>query len=119
MNHCTRCGCEITTFGRQCKSCSQTRDPNGPGEWRNEAECLNEDPELFYPLGWGPSYAFQINTAKDVCATCPVIAECLTWALEARDEHAIAGGTTPDERRLIRRREDYARRRDERQAVSA
>jgi hypothetical protein len=44
-----------------------------------------------------------ISRAKAVCATCPVAAECLTWAIESNQPEGIWGGHTPKERRAIRR----------------
>lgn len=43
-----------------------------------------------------------VERAKKVCATCPVAAACLEYALEAR-EPGVWGGTTGAERRELRR----------------
>ncbi|MER5838702.1 WhiB family transcriptional regulator, partial [Streptomyces sp. NPDC002130] len=52
-------------------------------DWRHNAICRDEDPELFFPVGnSGPALA-QIADAKVVCNRCPVTAECLSWALES------------------------------------
>lgn len=46
-------------------------------DWRHKAACLNEDPELFFPIGnTGPALA-QIEEAKKVCQRCEVREECL------------------------------------------
>ena len=51
-------------------------------DWRHNAACLTEDPELFFPIGnTGPALA-QIERAKQVCARCEVREQCLAWALE-------------------------------------
>ncbi|MDT2005832.1 WhiB family transcriptional regulator [Rhodococcus opacus] len=42
-------------------------------------------------------------TAKQVCRGCPVRAQCLDHALEARESHGIWGGYTEDERRRLPR----------------
>jgi WhiB family transcriptional regulator, redox-sensing transcriptional regulator len=42
--------------------------------------------------------------ALALCATCPVRAQCLEYALRNKESHGIWGGTTPEERRRIRRR---------------
>ena len=42
--------------------------------------------------------------AVALCATCPVRAQCLEYALRNKESHGIWGGTTPEERRRIRRR---------------
>lgn len=72
-------------------------------EWRNAAACRSNDPELWFPFGNGKKAQPQIAEAKAVCAGCPVRADCLAWAFEARDDHAVLGGTTAAERREMRR----------------
>ena len=45
--------------------------------WIERARCIGEDPELFFPVGTtGPAIA-QTARAIEVCAGCPVRAECL------------------------------------------
>jgi WhiB family redox-sensing transcriptional regulator len=68
------------------------------------------DPELFFTIGnYGgrPSAAqqHQWNQARAVCASCPVdvVADCLRWAINSGDDHAVLGNTTPAERRAMRR----------------
>ena len=66
------------------------------------------DPELFFPVGEsGPAIA-QIAAAKAVCAHCEVSALCLDWALIAGEASGIWGGTTPEERRVLRARVEKA-----------
>ena len=36
--------------------------------------------------------------ARTVCAGCPAVEACLTWALEAQEPEGIWGATTPGER---------------------
>lgn len=76
-------------------------------DWRDEAECKNVDPELFFPTSLkGPGRA-QADQAKAVCRTCPVIADCLQWALESTPvPDGIWGGTDEDERANMVRRGD-------------
>ena len=70
--------------------------------WREEAVCLAVVNDVsFFP---DPEDLIGISRAKAVCATCPVAAECLTWALEANQSEGIWGGHTPKDRRAIRRR---------------
>ncbi len=69
--------------------------------WRDQAVCLNEDPELFFPVGdCGPALV-QIAAAKAVCARCPVVAQCLGFALAALPD-GVAAGLTAEERRALR-----------------
>lgn len=81
--------------------------------WRRQAACFSKDkdPELFFPVATrGPAARKQIEAAKAVCRSCPVMAECLVWALQARQEHGVWGGLSQDERRSLQRREQRSRR---------
>ena len=81
-------------------------------DWRHRAECLTEDPELFFPVGTtGPALA-QVEEAKNVCRRCEVREECLRWALEAGQDHGVWGGMSEDERRAMKRRASRARLRN-------
>lgn len=72
-------------------------------DWRQEAACRDADPEVFFPNGTtGPALA-QITAAQSICATCPVTADCLDWAVETGQDNGIWGGLTEDERRDVRR----------------
>ncbi|WP_374220944.1 WhiB family transcriptional regulator [Saccharopolyspora sp. HNM0986] len=70
-------------------------------DWRDRAACLDEDPELFFPISeMGPG-AEQVRRAKSVCARCPVRAECLNHAVENGLDFGVFGGTTAQERRRL------------------
>jgi WhiB family redox-sensing transcriptional regulator len=58
---------------------------------------------LFFPIGHGPAAQVQIVAAKAVCARCPVVHECLSWALETGQDAGVWGGLTEEERRQLRR----------------
>jgi WhiB family redox-sensing transcriptional regulator len=78
--------------------------------WRDNAACLDEDPELFFASGsTGPALR-QIAEAKAVCRGCEVVDTCLRWAVEARQETGVWGGLSEDERRTLKRRNARARR---------
>lgn len=78
-------------------------------EWWRHAACVDEDPELFFPVGAaGPAAQEQRARAKRICGRCPVIAECREYALEAGVTHGVWGGASEEERRALRAR---ARRR--------
>ena len=79
--------------------------------WRDEAECLHTDPELFFPVGTSGPALIQIHEAKSVCRRCPALDECLEWALDNGQETGIWGGTDERERNLIRRRRSRAAQR--------
>lgn len=77
--------------------------------WRAAGECRKEDPELFFPIGTTGPALLQIEEAKSVCRRCPVIEQCLQWALEMGEDAGVWGGLSEDERRSMKRR--AARRR--------
>ncbi|WP_409239389.1 WhiB family transcriptional regulator [Streptomyces sp. PA5.6] len=73
-------------------------------DWRHHAVCREEDPELFFPIGNTGPALLQIEEAKAVCRYCPVMEQCLQWALETGQEEGVWGGLSEDERRAMRRR---------------
>ncbi|MGH8885081.1 MAG: WhiB family transcriptional regulator [Egibacteraceae bacterium] len=73
-------------------------------DWRDKAACLDEDPELFFPIGTTGRALDQIEEAKAVCAQCPVIQECLEWALDTKQDAGVWGGKSEEERRTLRRK---------------
>lgn len=73
-------------------------------DWRHRALCRDEDPELFFPIGTAGPAAVQVEQAKVVCRRCPVVTECLTWALETGQDAGVWGATSEDERRALARR---------------
>ncbi|MFI0822263.1 WhiB family transcriptional regulator [Streptomyces sp. NPDC021098] len=76
-----------------------------PGrDWRTLGACVDEDPELFHPVGKTGSYLVQIRKAKAVCRSCPVVQECLSWALDNREMNGVIGGMDEDERRRLLKR---------------
>lgn len=86
-------------------------------DWRIQAACLDEDPELFFPIGeehttgkppTGPSLA-QAAEAKTVCRRCPVVSDCLAWSLDTNQRFGVSGGMTADERTRLKKRRPAAR----------
>src|SRR3954463_4234825 len=73
-------------------------------DWRHRSACLDEDPELFFPIGNTGPAILQIEEAKQVCRRCEVREQCLAWALEAGQDHGVWGGLSEDERRALKRR---------------
>ncbi|MFJ3182513.1 WhiB family transcriptional regulator [Streptomyces sp. NPDC086796] len=73
-------------------------------DWRHNATCRTEDPELFFPIGNTGPALHQIEEAKTVCRRCPVMEQCLQWALEAGQDAGVWGGLSEDERRAMKRR---------------
>jgi len=65
--------------------------------------CQNQ-PDVFEYRGWYDEQTNQMaeRAAKDICSTCPVMAQCLDYAVNAKENENIWGGTTPDERIKLR-----------------
>ena len=78
--------------------------------WRNRAACLDEDPEMFFPIGNTDPAFVQIARAKVVCRRCEVGETCLSWAMESRQDAGVWGGLSDDERRALKRRNARVRR---------
>lgn len=66
--------------------------------WRSNGECLKHDPELFFP-----NAAEDPSPAIAICSICPVQAPCLAASLDSAECDGVWGGTTPGERRAMRR----------------
>ncbi|GAA3823161.1 WhiB family transcriptional regulator [Amycolatopsis tucumanensis] len=73
-------------------------------DWRHDAACRDEDPELFFPVGNSGPALLQIAEAKAVCHRCPAASECLAWALASGQDSGVWGGMSEDERRALKRR---------------
>ncbi len=69
-----------------------------PGTWSVEAACAHADSSIFFPESG------DYRPGKAVCAGCEVRKDCLTHALENREEQGLWGGLDPTERRLLRRK---------------
>jgi WhiB family redox-sensing transcriptional regulator len=78
---------------------------NAPMQWADDAACIGAPPGIFYPLARArESWANHPDAvaAKAICATCPVAADCLEWAI-FNEADGIWGGTDPAERVELRR----------------
>ncbi|WP_406437844.1 WhiB family transcriptional regulator [Streptomyces sp. NBC_01613] len=73
-------------------------------DWRDQAACRTEDPDLFFPIGTSGPALMQTEQAKAVCGRCLVREQCLDWALEHGECLGIWGGTNENERRTLQRR---------------
>jgi len=71
--------------------------------WRQRAACKGMDTSVFYPgdRERGPTLARRERRAKQICEHCPVIRNCLKWALDAREPFGVWGGTSAKERTRI------------------
>ncbi len=82
--------------------------------WRELAACRGADLEVFFP-GRGES----AESARQVCAACPVRQPCLDYAISNRIAHGIWGGLTERERRALRSGWVRASRRERDRAILA
>lgn len=70
-----------------------------PGDWRDHAACV-DDPQLFHSPDqepW-PSRDRREAAALAICHTCPVWRACRQDATARRDQYAVAGRETPNQR---------------------
>lgn len=72
-------------------------------QWRQRAACRSVDPDLFFPVGTTGMAIEQIDHAKQVCTLCPAQLPCLEYALSTNQDSGVWGGTSEDERRVLRR----------------
>ncbi len=85
-----------------------------PAGWRDWAACRGADLDLFFP-GRGES----AESARRVCARCPVREPCLDYALRHGITHGIWGGLAERDRRALRSRRAGAVRRERDEAITA
>jgi len=70
------------------------------GDWLDEAACIDEDPELFFPYDSSFMAGERIEQAKKVCRRCKVVEACLLDALDHPDKawpNQVRGGFTERE----------------------
>jgi WhiB family redox-sensing transcriptional regulator len=79
-------------------------------DWRNDAACKDEDPDVFFPIGTTGIAVDQVEDAKRICARCPVQEPCLEFALASNQDAGVWGGLTEDERRTLKRARQRRRR---------
>ena len=72
-------------------------------DWMLEGGCVYADTDLFFPVGSSMEAMKQANEAKAICMECPVVNECLDYAIRTNQDSGIWGGTTEEERKSIRR----------------
>jgi WhiB family redox-sensing transcriptional regulator len=74
-------------------------DPDSVTAWMSEGLCRVYPPNKFFP-----SDGAGVERARKICANCPVVQQCLEYALENRIEHGVWGGCSERERRRILKR---------------
>ncbi len=73
--------------------------------WPSDALCT----QVGYADLWHPDKGGTPYTAEKVCARCPIVASCLTYALANR-EHGVWGATTAIERDVLTGRRSSSRK---------
>ncbi|GGQ64181.1 WhiB family transcriptional regulator [Streptomyces asoensis] len=72
-------------------------------DWRDQAACVGEDPEIFFPLSDVAVPGTEASLARAICRRCAVLGACRAWAIEHGEDDGIWGATTAAQRRVIRR----------------
>ena len=67
-------------------------------DWMNDALCSQVGYDLFFP-----DSETNPASALSVCRKCPARLDCLQYALDYKIMFGIWGGTTPTDRRKLRR----------------
>lgn len=65
-------------------------------DWMDQGLCRNHPPGTFFP-----SDGVGVEVAKRICATCPVVEDCLEYALRNHIDHGVWGATSERQRRRI------------------
>ena len=71
--------------------------------WQADAACRGMDTgTFFHPVNErNAARVDRIATAKAICRRCPVIRECLEYALRVREPYGVWGGRSEDERAVL------------------
>lgn len=78
--------------------------PFNPEPWQDQGACVDEDPELFFPVGEGPAAQAQAREAKAVCRGCDVQLYCLDYAVRSKATEGVWGGIWLTGQKLTRAR---------------
>ena len=70
-------------------------------DWRKQVACGGADTNLFFPAD---EDELLVTVAREICASCPVLGECLRYALATNQTEGFWGGMTGPKRRRLRRR---------------
>jgi WhiB family redox-sensing transcriptional regulator len=65
-------------------------------DWMDDGNCKAHPPATFFP-----SDGVGVEVAKRICATCPVSAQCLEYALDNHIDHGVWGGASERQRRRL------------------
>lgn len=91
-----------------CPDCKSHARALRVGHWHTDALCRpgsGVDPNWWFPDAAHPDMA---DVAIGICQSCPVIDECLTFAITNQETSGIWGGKTPEQRRRFIRAHNIA-----------
>ncbi len=66
--------------------------------WMAEGACRGMGPDLFFPGQGG-----DVEAPRAICERCPVLPECLSYAMSLDGAPGVWGGTSARERERMRR----------------
>lgn len=66
--------------------------------WKSRRQCRGMEPNFFFPHD-----SKDVEIAKEYCQGCPVINECLEYALENNIKDGVWGGMSESDRRRLKR----------------
>lgn len=72
--------------------------------WQHRAACRGPNQAIFFPpaqMERRSEKRQRERRAKEICASCPVQADCRDYSIEIREQHGIWGGLTEGERRSL------------------
>lgn len=72
--------------------------------FREQAACRDYPTNLFFLEQFENQYHNKLSRAREVCGVCPVAEDCLRFALNNHIQYGIWAGTTPLQRKAMRRR---------------
>lgn len=71
-----------------------------PEAWVTDAACAQADPDAFFPKSGDLE---TVRAAKRICASCPVAAQCLDYAIRTHPTAGIWGGVGVKHLQRLRR----------------
>jgi WhiB family redox-sensing transcriptional regulator len=74
-------------------------------DWHADAVCATTDPDLFFPAKGDHHTA---RKAREFCATCPVAAQCLEYALANEEREGIWSGLNGEQLKKLGKRRKAA-----------
>lgn len=72
--------------------------------WQHRGACRGPHSVVFFPPSQFERKVERLERerrAKEICSDCPVVGECLDYALSIQEPHGVWGGLNEAERRAI------------------